>query len=135
MPSTLALARQLRRRQVFVPREAPGIASFVHVDDAATATVAALEADSPAPAYNVVDDEPIRLVEYLSLNAEAFGAAPPRGAPMWLLRLFAPVLAAGLNVRLPLSNAKARRELGWVPAHPAVRDGLRRVAEALATAG
>jgi nucleoside-diphosphate-sugar epimerase len=129
--STLALARRLQRRQVFVPRAARGVASFVHVDDAATAILAALERPDPGPVYNVVDDEPTPVVEYLRLCAEAFGAPPPRTAPGWLLRLVAPLIAAAATTRLPLSNARARRELDWRPAYPTPREGLRQVAGAL----
>jgi nucleoside-diphosphate-sugar epimerase len=126
--STLALARQLRRRQVFIPRVAPGVASFVHVDDAASAILAALESPRPGAVYNVVDDEPMGIADYLRLSAAAFGAAPPRTAPVWLVRLAAPLVAAAAVTRLPLSNARARRELGWRPAYPSLREGLRQVA-------
>jgi nucleoside-diphosphate-sugar epimerase len=126
--STLALARRLRRRQVFVPRAARGVASFVHVDDAAAATFAALECPRPGAVYNVVDDEPMAIAEYLRLSATAFGAPPPRTAPFWLVRLAAPLVAAAAATRLPLSNARARRELGWRPAYPSLREGLRQVA-------
>lgn len=130
--STLALVERLRRRQVFLPRSARGVTSFVHVDDAAGATLAALEAPAPGAVYNVVDDEPLSLAAYLASAATAFGAPAPRVLPAWILRLVAPLIAAAAFTRLPLSNAKARRELGWRPVYPSPRQGIPEVARALA---
>jgi nucleoside-diphosphate-sugar epimerase len=127
--STVALVHRLRRGRMFVPRGASGVSSFIHVDDAAEATVAALESERPSIVYNVVDDEPMALADYVALAAEVFGARPPRTAPVWLVKLVAPVIATAAFARLPLSNAKARVELGWRPAFPTAREGLRSVAE------
>jgi nucleoside-diphosphate-sugar epimerase len=121
VPSTAELARRLRARQVFVPKGADGAASFIHIEDAAAATVAALEHPSPGGVYNIVDDEPVAMTEYLSLMAQAFEAPPPRTAPVWLIRAVAPLMAGMAFNRLTLSNAKARRELGWRPKHPSMR--------------
>ena len=134
VPALAALGRLLRARKVFVPRGATGIASFVHVDDAVQATVAALEHPAPAPTYNVVDDQPMALADYLSLAAAAFAAPPPRTMPAWIFQLAAPVMAHAAFTRLPLSNAKARRELGWTPAHPTLAEGLPAVAAAMRVA-
>ncbi|HEX4996722.1 MAG TPA: NAD(P)-dependent oxidoreductase, partial [Terriglobia bacterium] len=74
------------------------------------------------PVYNIVDDEPMRLAEFLSFLASAVGARPPREAPRWLIRLIAPVVSEAAFTRIPLSNGRARRELGWSPVHRSVRD-------------
>jgi nucleoside-diphosphate-sugar epimerase len=121
VPSTRELGRRLRARQVFVPKGANGAASFIHIEDAAAATVAALEHPSPDGVYNIVDDEPVAMTEYLSLMARAFGAPEPRTAPAWLIRAVAPLIAGMAFNRLTLSNAKARRELGWRPKYPSIR--------------
>jgi nucleoside-diphosphate-sugar epimerase len=131
VPSTVGLARRLARRQPVAPTGAVGVGSFVHEEDAAAAVVAALDAAAPSAVYNIADDEPLSLGAYLSQTAAALGTPPPRSAPLWLVKLLAPVPAAMASVRLPLSNAKARRELGWSPRFPTLGDGLRDVAEKL----
>lgn len=101
--------------------------SFVHIDDAATATVLALEHGAPG-IYNVVDDDPAPVSEWLPYLADVAGAKPPRHLPLWVAKL-----AAGEHMVVMMdqgrgaSNEKARRELGWVPAHPTWRDGFREV--------
>lgn len=129
--STLALATRLRKRQVFVPKGANGVASFIHADDAARATVEALEAPAPSAVYNVVDDEPAPLVEYLTRSAELIGAPPPWTVPRLLLKVAAPILAEGFFSQLRLSNARLKNELGWSPRYPTLREGLPQVAAAL----
>ncbi|MFL5837606.1 MAG: NAD-dependent epimerase/dehydratase family protein, partial [Solirubrobacteraceae bacterium] len=99
--------------------------SFVHLDDAAAATVPALEHAGPA-IYNVVDDEPAPVREWLPLLAEALGARPPRRFPRWLTRLVAGEAAVVMGTESRgASNAKAKRELGWTLRHPSWRDGFR----------
>jgi nucleoside-diphosphate-sugar epimerase len=131
VPSTVGLARRLARRQPVGPRGATALISFVHEQDAASAVMAALDTPVPAAVYNVADDEPITLVAYLTRTAEALGTPPPRTAPLWLIKLLAPVPAAMASVRLPLSNVKARRELSWTPRFPTLREGLADVAAKL----
>ena len=130
-PSTRSMYEQLRRRRVPLVRGARGIAPFVHIDDAVTATIAALERGRPGAIYNIVDDKPVGFNEYIRTAVQAFGAPRPLMVPRWLLRLFAPTLAAGAMTRLPVSNARARRELGWQPRFPTYREGLRQVAQRL----
>jgi nucleoside-diphosphate-sugar epimerase len=129
--STVALARRLREGRMFARKAARGVVSFIHVEDAARAVAAALEHPAPGPLYNVVDDRPMLLTEAFREMAVAFGARAPRSLPLWLLRLVAPVPATAAQARLPLSNARARRELGWSPAFPTLADGLRDVREKL----
>jgi 2-alkyl-3-oxoalkanoate reductase len=131
VPSTRWMARSLARKRMFVPRGADGIGAFVHIEDAAAAVVAAAESASVSAVYNVVDDQPMALTTFFTLAAQAFGTPPPRPVPAWLVRLLAPVPAVGSSARLVLSNARARRELGWRPAYPTVREGLAEVAAAL----
>jgi nucleoside-diphosphate-sugar epimerase len=134
IPALAGLGKALRARKVFVPRGATGVASFIHVDDAVTATLAALAHPSPSATYNVVDDEPIALTDYLAAAAAAFGAPAPRAVPAWVVGLAAPVIARAAFTRVPLSNAKARAELGWRPAHPSVREALAGVVAAMSEA-
>jgi nucleoside-diphosphate-sugar epimerase len=130
--STLYMIDMLRKRWLPLMRGAKGIGSFVHVDDAATATIAALEHGRPGAIYNIVDDEPVSLNDYLSALAQTTGARRPLAIPSWLVRLAAPLAAGMAQTRLPLSNARARRELGWRPRYPTYREGLRQVAQQLA---
>ena len=114
----------MSKRRFPVVGKGTGTFSFIHVDDAAAAIVAALERGAPG-IYNVVDDEPAPLREWLPVYAEALGAKPPRRVPVWLARLVAgkDVAASAVGLR-GATNAKARRELGWEPAHPSWRQGF-----------
>jgi nucleoside-diphosphate-sugar epimerase len=101
-----------------------GITSFVHVDDAASATVLAVERGSPG-IYNVVDDEPAPVAEWLPALAEILGARPPRRVPRWLARIVAGEAAVTLLTEARgASNAKAKRELGWTLRYPSWREGF-----------
>jgi nucleoside-diphosphate-sugar epimerase len=130
--STLYMIDMLRKRWLPLVRGAKGIGSFIHVDDAATATIAALERGRPGAIYNIVDDEPVSLNDYLIALAQATGARRPLALPRWLVALAAPLAATMAETRLPLSNARARRELDWRPRFPSYREGLREVARQLA---
>jgi len=101
-----------------------GVFSWIHLDDAAAATVLALEHDGPA-VYNIVDDEPAPVREWLPALAQAVGAKPPRHFPAWLARVLAGEAAVimGTQVR-GASNAKAKRELGWRLRYPSWRQGF-----------
>ena len=117
-------ASDVRRRRFPVVGDGAGLFSFIHVDDAAAATVAAVERGSPG-AYNVVDDEPAAMRDWLPVYAEALGAKAPRRVPVWLARLIAGRMVADMATVLPgASNGKAKRELGWNPAHSSWRSGF-----------
>lgn len=119
-----SVAEETLKRRYPVIGAGTGTFSFVHVDDAAEAFVAALERGAPG-LYNVVDDEPAPLREWLPVYAEALGAKPPRRVPAWLARLAAGKDLAGAAVEMRgASNAKAKRELGWAPTHPSWRQGF-----------
>jgi len=96
---------------------------FVHVDDAAAATVAALNAGAHG-VYHITDDEPACARDWIPGMAGALGAPPPPRVPLWLGRLVAGPLALAAVSQRGASNAKARRELGWAPAHPTWREGF-----------
>jgi nucleoside-diphosphate-sugar epimerase len=122
-----------RLRPQFARRRLPvaegGVLGWVHHEDAAAATVAALERGRAGQAYNVVDDLPASWQEVFTAMAAALGAPPPRRVPGWLLRLGAPLLAAFLvDTSMRVSNAKAKRELGWQPRFPSYREGVRAIA-------
>jgi 2-alkyl-3-oxoalkanoate reductase len=118
------LIEPVRKRQFPIVGKGGGVSSFIHLDDAAAATVLALEHDGPA-IYNIVDDEPAPVRDWLPVLAEALGAKPPRHFPVWLARLFAGDVAVmmGTEVR-GASNAKAKRELGWTLRYPSWRQGF-----------
>ncbi|NOJ38191.1 NAD-dependent epimerase/dehydratase family protein [Bradyrhizobium australiense] len=120
-----AMLDQLRRRRVPVIGDGGGWWSFIHVDDAASATVAAIEHARPGNIYNIVDDEPAEVKVWLPALAATVGARPPYRVPAWLGRLLAGehMVAMMTQVRGG-SNAKAKRELGWQPAHSSWRQGF-----------
>jgi nucleoside-diphosphate-sugar epimerase len=123
------LGREVSRRRFPIVGPGTGTFSFLHVEDAAGATVTALERGAP-DIYNVVDDEPAPLSEWLPAFAEALGAKPPRRVPVWLAKLVAGSSTAAMATQLRgASNAKAKRQLGWQPRYPSWRQGFR---EALA---
>lgn len=119
------IAELVRKRRFPIVGNGTGVWSFTHIDDAATATLAAIERGAPGT-YNVVDDEPAAVAEWLPDLASVLGAKPPRRVPTWLGRLAAgeAVVGAMTDVR-GAANAKAKRELGWQPAYPSWRDGFR----------
>jgi nucleoside-diphosphate-sugar epimerase len=115
----------LRKRKFPIVGDGSGIWSWVHLDDAGSATVAAVEHGARG-IYNIVDDEPAPVSEWLPYLAEQVGAKPPRRLPVWLGRLFAGEVGISMMTQIRgSSNAKAKRELGWEPAWPSWRDGFR----------
>jgi nucleoside-diphosphate-sugar epimerase len=115
----------VRRRQFPLVAGGSGYASWVHLDDAASATVLAVE-QKASGVFNIVDDEPAPASEWLPYLAESAGAKPPRRVPAWLARLFAGNLAVTMMTEgRAFSNAKAKRELGWQLRYPTWREGFR----------
>jgi nucleoside-diphosphate-sugar epimerase len=122
----------VRRRQFPIVGDGGGVWSWIHLDDAAAATVLALEHDGPA-IYNIVDDDPAPVREWLPVLAEALGAKPPRRLPTWLARLVAGEAVTVMSTEARgASNAKAKRELGWTPRYPTWRTGFKAVYAAIA---
>ncbi len=121
----------VRKRKFPLVGDGSGVWSFIHTDDAATATLAALERGRPGEIYNVVDDEPAPVREWLPALADAVGAKPPRHVPTWLARRLAgPATVMMMTSSRGASNAKARAELDWVPSHRSWRDGFREAVSA-----
>jgi nucleoside-diphosphate-sugar epimerase len=114
----------IRKRQMPIVGGGRGVFPFIHVEDAASATVAALERGTPG-VYNVVDDEPGRASEWIPYVAELVGAKQPRRVPAFLAKLVAGPLATMATRLQPVSNEKAKRDLGWTPRYPSWREGFR----------
>jgi nucleoside-diphosphate-sugar epimerase len=118
----------IRQRKFPVVGNGAGVWSFIHIEDAADATLAAVERGDRG-VYNVVDDSPEPVRDWLPGMAEMIGAPPPRRVPKWLGRVFAGRTGVIMMTELRgQSNAKAKRELGWAPRHPSWRDGLAELA-------
>src|SRR5579859_5926787 len=114
----------LKKRQMPVVGSGAGVWSFLHVQDAASAAVAALDHGDPG-IYNICDDEPAPVSEWLPVLAASVGAKPPMRVPAWLGRLLAGQAALSMMTQVRgASNAKAKRELGWAPAWATWRDGF-----------
>jgi nucleoside-diphosphate-sugar epimerase len=117
--------RDVRRRRLPIVGEGRSIWSFVHVQDAAMATVNALQ-HGEAGIYNVVDDEPAPTREWIPEYAAIIGAPPPRTVPRWLSRVFAGPAMTAWSTEFPgASNEKAKRELNWRPGYSSWRQGFR----------
>jgi nucleoside-diphosphate-sugar epimerase len=119
------LLTMVHKRQLPLVGGGGGIWSFLHIDDAARATVLATELDGLTGVYNIVDDEPAPVREWLPYLARLIGAKPPLRVPAWLAR---PLIGEhGISLMTQIrgsSNAKARAELGWVPQYPSWRQGF-----------
>jgi nucleoside-diphosphate-sugar epimerase len=114
----------IRKRKFPLVGDGGGVWSFIHVADAAEATVAAVEHGSRG-VYNIVDDDPAPVAEWLPALAQELGARKPMRVPRVIGRLFAGEAGVVMMTELRgASNAKAKRELGWQPAHPSWRHGL-----------
>jgi nucleoside-diphosphate-sugar epimerase len=115
---------QIRRRRYPIVGHGSGIWSFVHVADAAAATVKLAECHAQG-VYNIVDDEPAPMRDWLPVLASALGAPPPRRVPRLVARLAAGALAAEMSTSMPgASNAKVKQETGWQPIYTSWRDGF-----------
>jgi len=126
---TRMIINLVRKRRLPVPSSGGGLATFLYLDDAAAATVAALDKGRAGQAYNIVDDEPVRWAGYLDALAAELGARRPWRVPSWMLRAI-PYLHTIMTTSMRVSNAKARRELGWAPAVSTYREGIPLVAKA-----
>jgi nucleoside-diphosphate-sugar epimerase len=121
-----SLVEDVRRRRVPIVGRGTGVWSFIHVEDAARATLAAIERGRPG-IYNIVDDEPAAVSEWLPALAASVGAKPPLRVPAWLGRLA--IGRHGVAVMTEArgaSNAKAKRDLAWIPHWPSWRRGFER---------
>jgi nucleoside-diphosphate-sugar epimerase len=118
------MAAPVRKRRFPIIGNGGGVFSYVHIQDAAAATTAALDHGQPG-IYNIVDDEPAPVREWLPVLASALGAKPPRRIPRWLGRLAAGETATTMMTEAKgSSNEKAKRELGWQPRYRSWRQGF-----------
>jgi nucleoside-diphosphate-sugar epimerase len=118
------MVEPVRKRMFPIVGDGAGFASFIHTEDAARATLAAIEDGRPG-VYNIVDDEPAPQSEWLPYLAELLGAKPPRHVPVWIGKLLAgEALATMMTEGRGASNAKAKRELGWALRYPSWRQGF-----------
>jgi nucleoside-diphosphate-sugar epimerase len=122
-------ARRARGRQLPIVGDGGGMFSFLHVEDAASAAVAALERGSGV--YNVSDDEPAAARDWIPVFCEAVGAPRPMRVPVWLARVIAGrMVAEGMTRYRAAANGKSKAELGWTPGHPTWRQGFYEMASA-----
>ena len=126
------LIEAVRTRRFPIIGSGDGMTSMIHLDDAASATVLALDGEESA-IYNIVDDDPAPVREWLPVMAKALGARPPRHVPAWLARPLAGEAAVIMGTEARgASNAKAKRELGWTLRYSSWREGFPAVYSALA---
>ena len=123
-PSTVAMIEMIRKRRLPIVRGDTGQLPVIHIDDAVSATIRALDVAPAGAVYDIVDDRAVSMTEIVEAIAEFTGSAPPLKVPAWLPRLVAPYMSRVTSIRLPLSNQAAKAELGWRPKYPTMRDGL-----------
>jgi nucleoside-diphosphate-sugar epimerase len=120
-----ALVELVRKRRLPIVGAGGGVWSFAHMDDVATATIAAIGHGAPG-VYNVVDDDPAPVSVWLPELARTLGAGPPRRVPVWVGRLLTGEVGVSMMTQIRgASNAKAKRELGWKPRYASWREGFR----------
>jgi 2-alkyl-3-oxoalkanoate reductase len=117
------LIMPIRKRLMPIIGDGAGVTSFIHLDDAAAATVLALDHDGPA-IYNITDDDPAAARDWMPVLAAALGAKPPRHAPVWLARIIAGNGLVMMTESRGAANAKAKAELGWTLRYPSWRRGF-----------
>ncbi len=125
VPATEANLARLRTRTLTVVRRGEGTKSWIHVRDAVSAIIAALESSRSGELYNIADNEPVSYGDFLLYASWLIGAPRPRSVPLWFLRLTAPYAAAFLSTRVNVANEKAKQELGWRLQFPNYREGLK----------
>jgi 2-alkyl-3-oxoalkanoate reductase len=126
-PSTVTMIELVRKRRLPVVRGDAGQLPVIHVDDAVSATERALDAAPAGATYDIVDDRAVSFSEIVDAIAEYTGSPAPLRVPGWLPRLVAPYMARMTTIRMPLSNASARADLGWRPKYATMRDGLAQI--------
>jgi nucleoside-diphosphate-sugar epimerase len=123
-PSTQEMVDLVRRRRLPAIWHDRGQLPYIHLEDAVSATIAALDRGRSGETYIIVDDQAMSFSDMVRALAAAAGAPRPFTIPGWLLRLVMPYMARLLAIRLPLSNAKGAAELRWHPRYPTVHEGL-----------
>ena len=123
--SLVPILETLRRRSLPLPDGGRALTSWIYLDDAAAATVAALERGKAGEAYNIVDDEPVRNTDFFSFLCQQAHLPKPFSLPGWMMRPLAPLATDFFATSMRVSNAKAARELGWKPVvAPTYRQGI-----------
>jgi nucleoside-diphosphate-sugar epimerase len=123
-PSTIAMINMIRKRRLPVVRNDASQLPIIHVEDAVSATLLALDIAPAGSIYDIVDDRSVRFSEIVETIAEFTNSAKPFKVPVWLPRLISPYMARMISIRLPLSNTKAKTELGWQLKYKTMREGL-----------
>jgi nucleoside-diphosphate-sugar epimerase len=124
-PNMATMVELVRRRRLPVIGAHGATLPMVELGDAARAVADALERAPAGRIYNVVDDEPVAMGDYIAELARVVGAPPPRHVPYWLVRVAAPYVATFMGrARVPTSNARIADDLGWHPRHPTYREAL-----------
>ena len=126
-PSTIAMIEMIRKRRLPVIRNDASQLPIIHVEDAVSATLRALDIAPAGSVYDIVDDQPVRFSEIVETIAEYTNSRKPFRIPTWLPKLVSPYMARMTSIRLPLSNAKAKTELGWHLKYRTMREGLARM--------
>jgi nucleoside-diphosphate-sugar epimerase len=125
-PMTQQMIWMAKRRLLPVVKGDRSLLPVLHLDDAVAAALVALDHGVPGTIYDIVDDQPVSMTDIVRELATRARAPRPLTVPSWIPRLLSPYMARVTSVRLPVSNAKARAELGWRPLYPTMRDGLAR---------
>jgi len=130
--SLVPILELLRRRSLPLPDGGRALTSWIYLEDAAAATVAALERGQAGEAYNIVDDEPVRNQDFFTFLCQQAHLPRPFSLPGWLMRPLAPLATDFFATSMRVSNAKAARELGWKPVvAPTYQQGIQQVLLAL----
>lgn len=122
--STRAMLGMVKARRLPVPRTDQGALPMIHVADAVSATIRALDHGESGAIYNVVDNQAVSMTDLIETMAERVGAPRPYRIPLWLMRLLAPLPARMSAIRLALSNADTRKALDWSPRYATIHEGL-----------
>lgn len=121
VPMRITMARALRWHLPALPGGGHALLPFIELDDSARATVAALLHGAGGEIYNIVDDKPVEMRDYAAALSTSIGAPSPKSLPLLLVKPIAPYMACVLDhTRLPVSNQKAKSELGWAPRYPTI---------------
>ena len=122
--STEFMLSMLRKRILFLPGEAAGRLSWIHVEDGARAVAEALERAEPGSVFNVVDDEPASFRQFATTLADAHGLPGPKKAPLAVAKKVSSYASLMATTDLRVSNARLKEELGWSPGYPTIRAGI-----------
>jgi nucleoside-diphosphate-sugar epimerase len=124
VPSTAAMIDMVRKRRLPIVRGDAGQLPVIHLDDAVSATMCAIDRGRPGGTYEIVDDRAVSFTDIVMALAAATASPAPMRVPAWLPRLLTPYMARLTAIRMPLSNAAAKAELGWQLRYPTIDNGI-----------